>query len=65
VLDQWHLSKGLFIDRAKAIRYAMFESGRQPQAVIMVPGVIELDMTQRVVTSGQQMPERVVRALNR
>lgn len=58
VQDQWHLSGGLFIGRAEAIRYAMFESGRQPQAVIMVPGVIELDMTRRIATSSQQMPER-------
>jgi hypothetical protein len=42
VLDQWHLSGGLFIGRAEAIRYVMFESGRRPQAVIMVPGIVEL-----------------------
>jgi len=35
---------GLFIDRANAIKFAMFESGRQPQAIIMVPGVLELDI---------------------
>jgi len=60
VLDQWHLSGGLFIERAEAIRYAMFESGRRPQAVIMVPGVIELDVTRSVVTFSQQMPGRAV-----
>ena len=65
VLDQRHLSGGLFINRAEAIRYAMLESGRRPQAVIMVPGVIELDITQSVVTSSRQMPGRAVRALNR
>jgi hypothetical protein len=27
------------------MRFAMFENGRRPQAVIMVPGIIELDMT--------------------
>lgn len=36
---------GLFADRAHALKYAMFESGRCPQAVIMVPGVLELDMS--------------------
>jgi hypothetical protein len=51
VRDRRHLSGGVFMGRAEAIRYAMFESGHQPQAVIMVPGVIELDMTQGVVTS--------------
>lgn len=36
---------GLFVDRAHAIKFAMFESGRRPQAVIMVPGVLELDLS--------------------
>ncbi len=36
---------GLFVDRANAIKFAMLESGRRPQAVIMVPGVLELDMS--------------------
>lgn len=36
---------GLFVDRAQALKFAMFESGRQPEAVIMVPGVLELDMS--------------------
>lgn len=36
---------GLFVDHANAIKFAMLESGRRPQAVIMVPGVLELDMT--------------------
>jgi len=43
--DQRGLCGGLFVNRAEAIRYAMFESGRRPQAVIMVPGFLELDMT--------------------
>jgi hypothetical protein len=42
--DQRGLCGGLFVSRAEAVRYAMFESGREPQAVIMVPGVLELDM---------------------
>lgn len=36
---------GLFVDRTHAIKFAMFESGRRPQAIIMVPGVLELDMS--------------------
>jgi hypothetical protein len=42
--DQQHLSGGLFVDRAAAVRYALFENGNQPQSVIMVPGVLELDL---------------------
>ena len=45
VQDQQHLSGGLFIDRAAALRFALFENGNQPQSVIMVPGVLELDLT--------------------
>ncbi len=45
VQDQHGLCGGLFIDRAEALKFAMFENGNRPQAVIMVPGVLELDMS--------------------
>jgi hypothetical protein len=45
VQDQEHLRGGLFIDRAEALRFAMFENGHRPQAVVMVPGVFELDLS--------------------
>jgi len=44
VQDQRGLCGGLFIDRVEALKFAMFENGNRPQAVIMVPGVLELDM---------------------
>jgi hypothetical protein len=44
VQDQQGLRGGLFIDRAEALKFAMFENGNRPQAVIMVPGFLELDM---------------------
>ena len=44
VQDQKGLCGGLFIDRTEALKFAMFENGRRPQAVVMVPGVFELDM---------------------
>jgi len=43
--DQEGLCGGLFIDRAEAVRFAMFENGHCPQAVIMVPGILELDLS--------------------
>jgi hypothetical protein len=43
--DQNGLCGGLFVDRNKAIRFAMDETGRRPQDIIMVPGVVELDMS--------------------
>jgi hypothetical protein len=44
VQDQEGLCGGLFVDRAEALKFAMFENGNRPQAVIMVPGILELDM---------------------
>ena len=45
VQDQSGRRGGLFIDRAEALKYAMFENGHRPLAVIMVPDVLELDMS--------------------
>jgi hypothetical protein len=44
VQDEQGLYGGLFIDRAEALKFAMFENGNRPQAVVMVPGVFELNM---------------------
>ena len=38
---------GLFVNRAEAIKFAMFENGNRPQAVVMVPGIFELDMNRK------------------
>ncbi len=45
VQDQQGLCGGLFVNRAEALKFAMFENGNRPQAVIMVPDVLELDMS--------------------
>jgi hypothetical protein len=44
VQDQQHLSGGLFIDSKAALRFALFQNGNQPQYVVMVPGVLELEL---------------------
>ena len=44
VRDQTGLHGGIFVDRAKAIRFAMFETGQRPQAVVMVAGILELEL---------------------
>ena len=44
VQDQRGLCGGLFVDRSNAVHFAMQETGKQPQAIVMVPGVFELDM---------------------
>ena len=45
VRDQSGLRGGLFVSRAEAFRFAMFENGRCTQAIVMVPGLLELDMS--------------------
>jgi len=45
VQDQQGLCGGLFVDRAEALRFALFENGNRPQAVVMVPGILELDLS--------------------
>jgi hypothetical protein len=45
VQDKQRLCGGLFVNRAEALRFALFENGNRPQAVVMVPGVYELDMS--------------------
>jgi len=45
VQDERGLCGGLFVDRTQALRFAMFENGNKPQAVVMVPGIFELDLS--------------------
>lgn len=45
VQDQRGLCGGLFVNRTEALRFALFENGNRPQAVVMVPGTFELDMS--------------------
>ena len=47
VQDQTGLHGGLFVNRAQALKFALFENGHRPQAVVMVPGVLELNMSGR------------------
>jgi len=49
VQDERGLCGGLFINRTEALKFAMFENGNHPQAVIMVPGVFELDISGKAV----------------
>lgn len=44
VKDEKGLRGGIFVDRVQALKYAMHDLGQRIQAVIMVPGVLELDI---------------------
>ena len=45
VQDQSGLHGGLFVNRVQALKFALFENGNRPQAVIMVPGTLELNVS--------------------
>src|SRR5262245_23399019 len=44
VQDQSGFCGGLFVSRADAVKFEMFERGYRPQGVIVVPGILELDL---------------------
>jgi len=44
VQDQKGLRGGLFVNRAQAVKFAIFENGNRRDAVVMVPGVLELNL---------------------
>jgi hypothetical protein len=43
VQSQHGLRGGLFVSRAAAIKYALFENGNQPHLVVTIPGNFDLD----------------------
>ena len=45
VQDRAGLCGGLFVNRAEALHFAMHEYDDGPQAVVMVPGTLELDVS--------------------
>ena len=51
---QTGLFGGLFVQRADAVRYALFENGRHPEAIISIGCVLELDMT--TLPNGAALP---------
>ena len=61
VQDQNGLCGGLFIGRAAALKFALSENGNDPEAVRMVPGVLELDIatSQRAAKRHESVPLRL------
>ena len=54
VQDRQHTCGGLFANRKDALKFALFENGNRPQAVVMVTDVLELDMSQAADTAHRQ-----------
>jgi hypothetical protein len=42
--DQNGLYGGLFVNRAQAVKYALFENGHHPETIVELSAVIELDV---------------------
>jgi hypothetical protein len=42
--EQNGLYGGLFVNRAQAVTYALFENGHHPETIVELSGAIELDM---------------------
>jgi hypothetical protein len=43
--DQRGRRGGLFVNRAAALKYALFENGNQPHLVVTIPGNFDLDLS--------------------
>jgi hypothetical protein len=56
--EQNGLYGGLFVNRAQAIKYALFENDRHPETIIELQREIELDMG-RLSPSSDHMPAAV------
>jgi hypothetical protein len=46
--EQNGLFGGLFVNRAEAVRYALFENGHHLEAIVTAPNVLELDMGRKI-----------------
>jgi hypothetical protein len=50
--EQNGLFGGLFVDRAQAIKYALFENGHHPETIVELSRAIELDTQGRLAPVG-------------
>jgi hypothetical protein len=55
--EQNGLYGGLFVNRAEAVRYALFENGHHPEAIVTIPSVLELDMAGTSLAHSRTMPD--------
>src|SRR5450631_3370631 len=50
--EQNGLYGGLFVNRAQAVKYALFENGHHPETIIELPRELELDMGRKPPSAG-------------
>ena len=51
--EQNGLFGGLFVNRAQAMKYALFENGDHPATIVLTSNIVELDMHRKVQPSPQ------------
>jgi hypothetical protein len=51
--EQSGLFGGLFVNRAQAMKYALFENGDHPATIVLTSNIIELDLHRRAQPSPQ------------
>lgn len=54
VRDRKGLRGGLFVSRAEALKFAFFENGRTPHAVVMVAEALELELSAPAALQGSE-----------
>jgi hypothetical protein len=57
--EQNGLYGGLFVNRAQALKYALFENGHHPETIVELAHDIELDMGRATASSGDAPVRRV------
>jgi hypothetical protein len=55
--EQNGLYGGLFVNRAQAVKYALFEIGRHPETIIELARDIELDMGRAAASRARRPPD--------
>jgi hypothetical protein len=53
--EQNGLFGGLFVSRAQAVKYALFENGQHPETIILTTNIVELDMHRKAPSSATAM----------
>ena len=59
--EQNGLFGGLFVNRAQAMKYALFENGHRPETIVLTTNIIELDMHRKALP--QRTPENIEASL--
>lgn len=59
--EQNGLFGGLFVNRAQAMKYALFENGHRSETIVLTTNIIELDMHRKA--QPQRTPENIEASL--